>query len=77
MHATILWTKNDFPAYVNLSGWSIKGKFACPICNKDCSSYQLQNGQKRCYMGHRRFLLVNHRFRRDKRSFDGNDEHRT
>ena len=41
MRATILWTTNDFLAYANLSGWSTKGKFACPICNKDCSSYRL------------------------------------
>ena len=27
-------------------------------------------------MGHRRFLPTDHRFRRDKRSFDGNKEHR-
>ena len=27
-------------------------------------------------MGHRRFLSTDHRFRRDKRSFDGNEEHR-
>ena len=28
-------------------------------------------------MGHRRFLPIDHRFRRDKKSFDGNEEHRT
>ena len=39
MHAAILWTINDFLAYTNLSVWSTKGKFACPISNKDCSSY--------------------------------------
>ena len=27
-------------------------------------------------MGHRQFLLIDHRFRRDKKSFDGNEEHR-
>ena len=43
MCATILWTINDFPAYANIYGWSTKGQFACPICNKDCLSYRLQN----------------------------------
>ena len=76
MCTTILWTINDFPTYANLSGWSTKGQFACPICNKDNCSYRLQNGRKWCYMGHCRFLPTNHRFRRDKRSFDGNEEHR-
>ena len=42
MCATILWTINDFPAYANLSGWSTKGKFSYPICNKNCLSYRLQ-----------------------------------
>ena len=75
MCATILWTINDFSAYENLYGWSIKGQFVCPICNKDCLSYRLQNAQKWCYLGHRRFLLTDHRFRLDKRSFDGSEEH--
>ena len=44
MCVAILWTINDFPAYANLSGWSTKGQFACPICNKDCLLYRLQNG---------------------------------
>ncbi|XP_026384960.1 uncharacterized protein LOC113280563 [Papaver somniferum] len=30
MHAAVLWTINDFPAYGNLSGWSTKGYLACP-----------------------------------------------
>ena len=33
LHAALLWTINDFPAYANLSGWSTKGEYACPICN--------------------------------------------
>jgi hypothetical protein len=35
LRALLLWTINDFPAYAMLSGWSTKGKFACPYCNKD------------------------------------------
>jgi hypothetical protein len=26
LHALLLWTINDFPAYAMLSGWSTKGK---------------------------------------------------
>ena len=76
MCTTILWTINDFPTYANLSGWSTKGQFVCPIFNKDNCSYRLQNGRKCYYMGYCRFLPTNHRFRRDKRPFDGNEEHR-
>ncbi|XP_047342834.1 uncharacterized protein LOC124946317 [Impatiens glandulifera] len=56
MHAALLWTINDFPAYANLSGWSTKGKFACPCCNIGTASMRLTNYQKECYMCHRRFL---------------------
>ncbi|KAL3629961.1 hypothetical protein CASFOL_026273 [Castilleja foliolosa] len=41
MHASILWTINDFPAYGDLSGWSTKGYMACPACNK--GTYSRQN----------------------------------
>lgn len=74
LHASLLWTINDFPAYANLSGWSTKGKLACPCCNKDTYSLRLANGNKQCYMGHRRYLPTNHKWRNDKRSFDGTKE---
>jgi hypothetical protein len=45
MHAALLWTINDFPAYANLSGWSTKGKLACPVCNKDTTHCWLKYGK--------------------------------
>ncbi|KAH9668232.1 hypothetical protein KPL70_021335 [Citrus sinensis] len=51
MHAAVMWTINDFPAYGNLSGWSTKGYKACPVCNVETSSRKLNS--KICYMGHR------------------------
>ena len=74
MHAAILWTISNLLAYANLLGWSKNGKFACPSCNKETCSYQLQHGRKFCYMGHRHFLPTNHRFRYDKTSFNGEEE---
>jgi hypothetical protein len=35
LHAILLWTINDFPAYAMLSDWSTKGKFAYPYFHKD------------------------------------------
>ncbi|KAA0064274.1 transposase [Cucumis melo var. makuwa] len=32
LRTVLLWTINDFPAYGNLSGCSVKGYKACPIC---------------------------------------------
>ncbi|WMV54811.1 hypothetical protein MTR67_048196 [Solanum verrucosum] len=76
LHASLLWTINDFPAYANLSRWSTKGKLACPCCNKETLSIWLKNGNKQCYMRHRRFLPRNHKWRNDKNSFDGTKEHK-
>ncbi|XP_047320954.1 uncharacterized protein LOC124925022 [Impatiens glandulifera] len=76
LRAALLWTINDFPAYANLSGWSTKGKLACPCCNKDTLSMRLQNGGKECYMCHRRFLPLDHKWRANKNLFDGKAEKR-
>ena len=51
--ATLMWTVNDFPAYADVSGWSIKGKFACPCCALETNSWYLKNDHKFRYMGHR------------------------
>ena len=75
LHAALLWTINDFPAYANLSGWSTKGKLACPVCNHNTSWLSLKHGKKICYMGHRRFLCNDHRLQKSK-WFDGR-KHRT
>ncbi|XP_060190507.1 uncharacterized protein LOC132619696 [Lycium barbarum] len=64
MHVALMWTINVFPAYGNLSGWSTKGKLACPCCHKDTQSVSLHN--KLCYMGHRLFLPMNHPWRRNR-----------
>lgn len=74
MRAALLWTINDFPAYGDLSGWSTKGPLSCPCCNYDTRSRWLKYGGKYCFMGHRRFLHKNHRFRKDRISFDGTQE---
>jgi hypothetical protein len=76
LHAILLWTINDFPAYGMLSGWSTKGKFACPYCNKDTDYLWLKFGSKHCYMGHRRFLPMNHKWRHNKVSFNNQLETR-
>ena len=44
MHAAVLWTISYFPAYADLSGWSTKGKWDCPSCNKYTSSLYLRYG---------------------------------
>ena len=74
LRAALLWTVNDFPAYANLSGWSTKGRVACPSCGESTHSIWLKHGGKFCYMGHRRWLEANHPFRFQKDLFDGTIE---
>uniref|UniRef100_A0A151UHF0 Transposase-associated domain-containing protein n=1 Tax=Cajanus cajan TaxID=3821 RepID=A0A151UHF0_CAJCA len=73
-HVALLWIVSDFPAYVMLLGWSISGKFACPVCNYHTCSMYLKNSKKMCYMGHRRFLDSKHRWLKYKKCFDGTQE---
>ncbi|KAL3651956.1 hypothetical protein CASFOL_004958 [Castilleja foliolosa] len=72
LHASILWTINDFPAYEDLSWWITKGYLACPSCNERTYSVKLRN--KICYMGHRRSLPRDHLWRKDKKKFNGKKE---
>jgi len=76
LRALLLWTMNNFPAYAMLSGWTTKGKFACPYCHKDTDYLWLKFGSKHCYLGHRRFLPQNHRWRRNKNNFNNKSEMR-
>ncbi|XP_042969103.1 uncharacterized protein LOC122301789 [Carya illinoinensis] len=76
LHVALLWTINDFPTYGKLSGWSTKGKLACPSCNADTDSSWLKYGRKHCYIGHRRFLQPDHMWRRRKGLFNGKEDHR-
>ncbi|XP_040948543.1 uncharacterized protein [Gossypium hirsutum] len=76
LRAALMWTINDFPAYANLSGWSTKGRYACPCCVAQTCSQWLYNEKKFSYMGHHRWLPKNHRFRFQSSVFDGTEEFR-
>jgi hypothetical protein len=71
LRAALLWTINDFPALAYLYGWTTSGTYACPSCGPATKSFRLKNGKKLCYMGHRRWLPENHRYRRERMQFDG------
>ena len=71
MRAALMWTISDFPAYAMLSGWSTKGKFACPCCNYSTNSHYLKHSRKMCYKDDRVCLPMDHPWRANKRSFNG------
>ncbi|XP_042960740.1 uncharacterized protein LOC122295688 [Carya illinoinensis] len=50
LHAALLWTINDSPAYGNLSGWSTKGKLACPTYHMWRRRKWLFNGKEDHHM---------------------------
>ncbi|BFG30193.1 hypothetical protein CerSpe_164670 [Prunus speciosa] len=75
LRAALLWTINDFPAYGNLSGCVVKGYKACPICGDDTPSHRLKNGHKICYLGHRKWLPINHPYRRQRAAVNGKPEY--
>nr|KYP37140.1 hypothetical protein KK1_041692 [Cajanus cajan] len=52
LHAMLFCTINDFPTYGNLSRYSVKGHYACPICEENTSYTQLKHGQKIAYTRH-------------------------
>ncbi|XP_072060350.1 uncharacterized protein [Arachis hypogaea] len=76
MHAVLMWTISDFPGLGMLSGWNTHTGFACPTCNFDFYPCYLRHSSKWCFMGHRRFLGRNHKFRLNCVRFDESTEER-
>ncbi|XP_073295278.1 uncharacterized protein [Primulina huaijiensis] len=75
LHAALLWTISDFPAYSMLSGWSTAGKLACPHCMDESDAFTLpRSGKTSWFDNHRKFLSHDHPFRRNKKSFAKNRE---
>jgi len=74
MHAALMWTISDFPGYDNLSGWNTHTLHTCPSCNFETESKRLKFGRKNCFMGHCRFLPIDHKFRYNSAAFDNSVE---
>jgi len=75
LRAMLFYTINDFSAYKNLSGYSVKGHHACPICEEDTSYVQLKHGRKIVYTRHQHFLKPYHPYRWLQKDFNGSQEH--
>ena len=57
MRVVLMWTINDFPALGVISGWSTKGKLACPVCMGEVKAKQLKYGGKPTFCGTARYFL--------------------
>ena len=71
LRVVLLWTINDFLIYGNMSGFTVKSYFTCPMCGKETYSHRLNDGKKNSYTGHKRFLPCNHPFKKQKKAFNG------
>jgi Transposase family tnp2/Domain of unknown function (DUF4218)/Transposase-associated domain/Domain of unknown function (DUF4216) len=76
LRALLFVTINDWPALSNLSGQSNKGYQACTHCLDETDSFYLKHCRKVVYMGHRRFLPLNHPLRGKCKHFKGEPETR-
>ncbi|XP_024046598.1 uncharacterized protein LOC112100952 [Citrus clementina] len=74
LRAVLMWTISDFLAYGNLSGYTVKGYYAYPICGIDTCGCWLPHSRKMSYMGHHRFLPLGHLFQKLKKVFNGKQE---
>jgi hypothetical protein len=73
LKAIIFVTINDYPALFSLSSHR-KGKTGCVVCLNGTIFLYLKGSQKTVYMGHRRWLLRTHMYRKMADSFDRNIE---
>ncbi|XP_066337710.1 uncharacterized protein [Miscanthus floridulus] len=76
LRAMLFVTINDWPALSNLSGQTNKGYNACTHCFDDLDSIYLKRCRKVVYLGHRRFLPLNHQVRKKGKHFKGKLDHR-
>ncbi|XP_019447338.1 PREDICTED: uncharacterized protein LOC109350568 [Lupinus angustifolius] len=76
MRASLIWTISEFPGLGILSDWNTHTGLTCPTCNFDAEPCRLPHNSKWCFMGHRRFLSRNHRFRLIHARFDGSTKER-
>jgi len=67
LRAMVFSIVNDFQTYENLSGYSVKGHYTCPICEEDTSYVQLKHGRKTMYTLHPSFLKPYHPYQRFKK----------
>jgi hypothetical protein len=67
---TYLWSIHDYLACGKFVGWCVHDRLNCQLCMDDSDAFRLEHGRKvTLFDYHWMFLLLNHPFRSDKRSF--------
>jgi len=75
MRGILLWTINDLPAYTLISGQTGKGYAGCPVCGECTSADHSTAAAKTVFLGNRRWLKPNHRWRNARAAFNGQNNH--
>ena len=67
LRVALMWTISDFPGYAMLSGWSTASPLACSYCMGHSKAFTLsKSGKQSWFDTHRKFLLADHIFRRNR-----------
>jgi hypothetical protein len=74
LRAMLFVTTQDGPALGSILGQAFKGYKGCTWSMDKTSGIWLKHCKKVVYMGHRRFLLAEHPYRKNKKAFDGTIE---
>jgi hypothetical protein len=70
LRAAYLWSIHDYLRYDKFVGWCVHGRLNYPICMEDSDAYRLEHDKKVTFFDcRRRFLLLSHPFRGDRKSF--------
>ena len=70
MHAWLMYSMHDLPAFALFVAWCVHGRFPCPQCKSALKFHWLPEGRKySCFDLHRQFLPLDHGFRKDKKNF--------
>jgi hypothetical protein len=70
LRAMLIWTINDFPAYGLLSGQQVSGYKGCPLCGPETCAEHAPLLSKMIFLGGRRYLHIDHRYRRALAAFN-------
>ena len=74
LRALLFVTISDLPGLGCLSGQVTEGYKGCVVCMEDTCAKWMKNSKKMVYMGHRRFLSMEHPYRKNKKFFYGKTE---
>jgi hypothetical protein len=69
-------TISDLMGLGSLSRQVMKGYKGCVVCMEDTDAKWMKNSKMMAYMGHHRFLSMEHLYRKNKKSFYGKTDDR-